>query len=64
MARSSDFFESSSIQNSDERIEASGLSMVIIECETSAQIGEGLTRFNHFSGYRNCMWGDSSSILA
>ena len=40
---SSDFFESSSIQSSDERIEASRFSMAILEFETSAQIGEGLT---------------------
>ena len=55
MARSLDFFESSSIQSKDERIEVSGFAMVIIECETSAQFGEGLAHFNHFSGYRNCM---------
>ena len=43
MARSSsNFFESSSIQSSDER-KASQFSMAILECEMSAQIGEGLT---------------------
>ena len=41
--RSSEFFESSSIQSSDERIEVSQFSMAIFERETSAQIGEGLT---------------------
>ena len=40
----SDFFESSSIQSSNERIEASEVSMAIFECKTSVQIGEGLTR--------------------
>ena len=40
---SSGFFESSSIQSSDERIESSQFSMAILERETSAQIGEGLT---------------------
>ena len=40
---SSEFFESSSIQSSDKRIEASQFSMAIFERETSAQIGEGLT---------------------
>ena len=36
-------FESSSIQSSDERIEASQVSMAIFECKMSVQIGEGLT---------------------
>ena len=36
------FFESSSIQSSEERIEASQFSMAIFEREESAQIGEGL----------------------
>ena len=39
----SGFFESSSIQISNERIEASQFSMVMFEHETSTQIGEGLT---------------------
>ena len=44
MARSSsNFFESSSIQSSDETIEASQFSVAIHERETSAEIGEGLT---------------------
>ena len=44
MARfSSNSFESSSIQSSDERVEASQFSMAILERETSAQIGQGLT---------------------
>ena len=37
------FFKSSSIQGSDERIEVSQFSMTIFQCETSVQIGEGLT---------------------
>ena len=37
------FFKFSSIQSSDERIEASQFSMVIFEWEVSAQIGEVLT---------------------
>ena len=37
---SSNFFESSSIQSSYERIEGSQFSMVILERETSAQFGE------------------------
>ena len=42
MARSSsNFFESSSIESSDERIEASQFSMAILERETSAQIRGG-----------------------
>ena len=40
---SSEFFESSSIQSSEERIEASQFSKAIFERKTSAQIGEGLT---------------------
>ena len=40
---SSDFLESSNIQSSDERIDASQLSMAIFGHETSVQIGEGLT---------------------
>ena len=36
-------FKSSSIQISDERIEASQFSIAILDRETSAQIGEGLT---------------------
>ena len=44
MARSfSEFFESSSIQSSDEIIEAFQFSMAMPERETSVQIGEGLT---------------------
>ena len=39
---SSEFFESSSIQSSDERIEASQFFMAMFERKTSAQIGEGL----------------------
>ena len=39
----SGFFESSSIQISNERIEASQFSMVMFEHETSMQIGEGQT---------------------
>ena len=35
--------QSSSIQSNDERIEVSQFSMAIFECETSVQIGEGLT---------------------
>ena len=73
MARSSlNFFESSSIHSSDdETIEASQFSIAILERETSAEIGEGLTCASceavisgssvHSSSYR---WGDSSSILA
>ena len=63
MVRSSNFFESSSIQSSDERIEASQFSMAILERETSAQIGEGLPCASceavisgssvHSSSYRN-----------
>ena len=80
MVRSSlNFFESSSIQSSDERIEASQSSMAILEREMSAQIGEGLTCASYdavisvssvhshsvqSSSYRNYRWGDSSSILA
>ena len=72
MARSSsNFFESSSIQSSDETIEASQFSVAIHERETSAEIGEGLTceavisgSSVHSSRYRNYRWGDSSSILA
>ena len=41
--RSSDFFKSSSIQSSDKRIEASQISMALLECKTSAQVGKGLT---------------------
>ena len=42
MARSSsNFFESSNIESSDERIEASQFSMAILERETSAQIRGG-----------------------
>ena len=48
--------------------------MAILECETSVQIGEGLTcartwrsflaaRFDCFSSYRNYRWGDSGSIF-
>ena len=52
MARSSsNFFESSSIQSSDETIEASRFSVAIHERKTSAEIGEGLTcvvRGSHF----------------
>ena len=40
MAKSSNFFESSSIQSSYERIKASQFSMVIQERETSAQLAE------------------------
>ena len=40
---SSEFFESSSIQSSNARIETSQFSMVIFELETSVQICEGLT---------------------
>ena len=36
-------FKFSSIQSSEERIEASQFSMVIFECEVSAQIGKVLT---------------------
>ena len=43
MKASSDFFESSSVQNSDTRIETSQFSMAIFEREMSAQIWEGLT---------------------
>ena len=38
---SSNFFESSSIESSDERIEASQFSMVILEREMSTQIRGG-----------------------
>ena len=41
---SSNFFESSSIQSSYERIEASQFSMAILERETSAQLGEHARR--------------------
>ena len=51
-----EFFESSSIQISDERIEASQFSMVMFECETSAQIGEGLTCAKCFTSCRNYGW--------
>ena len=75
MARSSsNFFESSSIQSSEETIEASQFSVAIHERKTSAEIGEGLTcapceavisgSSIHSSRYRNYRWGDSSSILA
>ena len=36
-------FKFSSVQSSDKRIQASQFSMVIFECEVSAQIGEVLT---------------------
>ena len=49
---SSNFFESSSIQSSDESIKASQFSMAIPERETSAQIGGGanmrVMRDGHF----------------
>ena len=50
---SSNFFESSSIQSSDESIKASQCSMAILERETSAQIGGGanmrvVVRGGHF----------------
>ena len=38
---SSDFIKSLSIQNSNERIEASQFSMAILECKASMQIEEG-----------------------
>ena len=38
----SGFFKSSSVQSSDERIEASQFSMAVFEREMSAQIGAGL----------------------
>ena len=41
---SSNFFESSSIQSSYERIEASQFSMAILERETSAQLRERARR--------------------
>ena len=74
MARSSsNFFESSSIQSSDERIEASQFSTAILERETSTQIEEELPCTSckdvisgssvHLSSYRNYRWGDSSSIF-
>ena len=64
MARSpSNFFESSSIQSSDETTEASQFSIAILEHETSAEIGEWLTcalceavisgSSVHSSSYRN-----------
>ena len=37
------FCESSSVQSSDERVEASQFSMAMFERETSAKIGNGLT---------------------
>ena len=64
------------MQSIDERIEASQFSMAILECETSAQIGEGLAWASCVAvisggsvqsllySYRNYRWGDSSSILA
>ena len=80
MARSSsNFFESSSIQSTDERIEASQFSMAILERETSAQIGGGanmrivrrsflsarfkVTVFSRLTT-ETTGGGDSSSILA
>ena len=48
---SSDLFKSSSIQSIEERVEASQFSMVMLESETSAQIGEanmGVMRSGHF----------------
>ena len=49
---STNFFESSSIESSDERIEAFQFSMAILERETSAQIRGGanmrVVRGGHF----------------
>ena len=66
-------FKFSSIQSSNERIEASQFSMVIFECEVNVQIGEVLTctkcsceaiisssTVQRFTSCRNYMWGDSS----
>ena len=41
---SSDFSKSLSIHSIDERIEASQLSVAILQRKTSVQIGEGLTK--------------------
>ena len=70
---SSNFFEFSSIQSSDETIEASQFSIAIHVHEVSAEIGEGLMCVSseavisgssvHSSRYRNYRWGDSSSIF-
>ena len=66
-------FKFSSIQSSDERIEASQFSMVIFEREVNVQIGEVLTcakcscetiisssTVQRFTSCRNYRWGDSS----
>ena len=70
------FFESSSIQSSDERIQASQFPMLILErARRARKLGRGqharrtrrsflATRFSRFSSYRNYMCGDLSSILA